>query len=68
MTEIPSGEVVTAGKFLVNHYPAVVLFDFGASDSFMSPAFASKYNQKVIKYPRVVIALVQLEVIFRPIK
>ena len=48
MTEIPSGEVVTAGKFLVNHHPAVVLFDSGASHSFMSPAFASKYNQKVI--------------------
>ena len=48
MTEIPSGEVVTAGKFLVNHHPTVVLFDSGASHSFMSPAFASKYNQKVI--------------------
>ena len=48
MTEIPSGEVVTAGKFLVNRHPAVVLFDSGASHLFMSPAFASKYNQKVI--------------------
>ena len=48
MTEIPSGEVVTAGKFLVNQHPAVVLFDSGASHSFMSLAFASKYNQKVI--------------------
>ena len=36
------------GKFLVNQHPAVVLFDLGASHSFMSPAFASKYNQKVI--------------------
>ena len=48
MTEIPSSEVVTAGKFLVNQHPAVVLFDFSASHSFMSPVFASKYNQKVI--------------------
>jgi len=48
MEEIPSGEVVTAGMFLVNHHPAVVLFDSGASHSFMSPTFASKYNQKVV--------------------
>ena len=48
MTEIPSGEVVTAGKFLVNQHAAVVLFDSGASHSFMSLVFAAKYNQKVI--------------------
>ena len=36
------------GKFLVNQHPAVVLFDFGASHTFMSPAFASKDNQKVV--------------------
>jgi len=28
---IPEGEVVTAGMFLVNQHPAVVLFDSGAS-------------------------------------
>ena len=48
MTEIPSGEVVTVGKFLLNQHPAVVLFDSGALHSFMSLVFASKYNQKVI--------------------
>ena len=48
MIEIPSGEVVTAGKFLVNQHPPFVLFDSGVSHSFMSPAFASKYNQEVI--------------------
>ena len=48
VTDIPLGEVVTSGKFLVNQHPIVVLFDSGASHSFMSPAFASKYNQKVI--------------------
>jgi hypothetical protein len=47
MEEIPSGEVVTAGMFLVNHHPAVVLFDSGASHSFMSQTFASKYDQKI---------------------
>ena len=48
MIEIPSGEVVTTGKFFVNQHPAVVLFDSSASHSFMSLVFASKYNQKVI--------------------
>ena len=47
MEEIPSSEVVTTGMVLVNHYPAAVLFDSGASHSFMSPTFASKYDQKI---------------------
>ena len=47
MEEIPSGEVVTTGMFLVNHYPTVVLFDSRSSHSFMSPTFASKYDQKI---------------------
>ena len=46
IADIPSGEVVTAGKFLVDQHPAVVLFDSGASHSFISPAFASKFMQK----------------------
>ena len=48
MTEIPSGEVVTAGKFLMNQHPEVVLFNSGASHSFMSPAFVLKDNPKLI--------------------
>jgi hypothetical protein len=47
LEEIPLGEVVTTGKFLVNQHPIVLLFDSGASHSFMSPTFASKYVQKV---------------------
>jgi hypothetical protein len=46
--EIPAGEVVTAGKFLVNDHPAVVLFDSGTSHSFMSSTFASKHKMNVI--------------------
>ena len=46
IVDIPSGEVVTAGKFLVDQHPIVVLFDSGASHSFMSPTFASKFKQK----------------------
>jgi len=46
--EIPKGEVVTAGMFLVNQHRTVVLFDSGASHSFMSQAFASKHGQHVV--------------------
>ena len=46
--EIPTGEVVTTGTFLVNQHPTVVLFDFGASHSFMSQTFVSKHNQRVV--------------------
>jgi len=38
----------TAGMFLVNQHPVVVLFDSGASHSFMSQAFASKHGQSVL--------------------
>ena len=43
------GEVVIAGMFLVNKHHAIVLFDSGASHSFLSQSFASKYDQKIIK-------------------
>jgi hypothetical protein len=46
--EIPVGEVVTTGKFLVNDHPAVVLFDSGASHSFVSSTFASEHKLNVI--------------------
>ena len=49
MEEIPTGQVVTAGMFLVNKHPAIVLFDSGASHSFMSQTFASKHDQKIIE-------------------
>ena len=44
--EIPTGEVVIAGMFLVNQHPAVVLVDSRASHSFMSQIFASKHDQR----------------------
>ena len=49
LEEVPMREVVTVGMFLVNKHPAIVLFDSGASHSFMSQAFASKYDQKIIE-------------------
>ena len=48
LQEIPLGEVVTTGMFLVNQHPIVVLFDSGASHSFMSQTFASKHDQRVV--------------------
>ena len=48
MEEIPVGEVMTASMFLVNKHPTIVLFDFGASHSFMSQTFASKHDQKKV--------------------
>ena len=47
MEEIPAGEVVTAGMYLVNKHPAIILFDSRASHSFMSQTFASEHNQKI---------------------
>jgi hypothetical protein len=44
MDEIPEGEPIIAGKFPVNQNPAVVLFDFGSSHSFMSQVFAWKHE------------------------
>jgi len=44
--EIPIGEDVTTGMFLVNQRPAIVLFDSGASHSFMSQTLAFEHNQK----------------------
>jgi hypothetical protein len=43
--EIPEGEPIIAGKFLVNQNPVVVLFDSGSSHSFMGQAFAWKHKQ-----------------------
>ena len=47
--EVPAREVVTASMFLVNKHPAIVLFDSGASHSFMSQAFASRHDQEIIE-------------------
>ena len=48
MEAIPAGEVVTAGKFLVNQCDALVLFDLGALHSFVSLDFVSKHNLKAV--------------------
>jgi hypothetical protein len=66
--EIPSGEVVTTNKFLVDQHSAVVLFDSGASHSFISPMFASKFPHKLHIVESGVIALELRVVIFLQIK
>ena len=53
--EVPAGEVVMAGMFLINKHPVVVLFDSGASHSFMSQAFASRHDQEIIEVSKGVI-------------
>jgi predicted aspartyl protease len=45
---IPTGEIITAGAFLVNQHPAIVMFDSGASHSFISSTFAAKPGMKVV--------------------
>ena len=35
---------VVLGMFLVNSYPAIVLFDIGASHTFISARFVEKHN------------------------
>jgi hypothetical protein len=49
MDEIPEGLPITAGKFPVNQHPTVILFDSRSSHSFMSQAFARKYEQLCIE-------------------
>jgi hypothetical protein len=39
----PEGELVMMGTFLVDNHPAVILFDSGASHTFISKNFVEKY-------------------------
>jgi hypothetical protein len=43
--EVTDGELVMADTLLVNDHPTAVLFDSGSSHSFMSTAFAHRFNQ-----------------------
>ena len=44
ITENPTGATVMAGMFLANGYPAVILFDSGASHTFISTACVVRNN------------------------
>jgi hypothetical protein len=47
--DIPKGEPVIASMFSINNHPTVILFDSGSSHSFVSQAFARKYEQKIVE-------------------
>jgi hypothetical protein len=42
MADIPEGAPVMTGIFIVLNYPAIILFDSGASHSFISAKFSAK--------------------------
>ena len=44
ISEVPAGAPVMAGTFLVNGHPAVILFDSGASHSFISALCVVRNN------------------------
>jgi hypothetical protein len=45
--EAQQAQDVIFGMFLASLHPATVLFDFGASHSFISSSFVAKYNLPV---------------------
>ncbi|WVZ63464.1 hypothetical protein U9M48_013094 [Paspalum notatum var. saurae] len=49
LEQVPEGEPVLAGTFLVNDHPTVVLFDSGATFSFISQAYALKHGYEIIE-------------------
>jgi hypothetical protein len=46
--QVPIGEIIMAGAFLVHQQPVVVLFDSCASHSFISSTFATKHGMKMV--------------------
>ena len=49
--ETPQGEPVMDGMFTIDSHPAYVLFDSGASHSFMSMEFAQWHNISTMAIP-----------------
>jgi hypothetical protein len=45
--EAQQSQDVVLGTFLANSHPATILFDFGASHSFISSRFVAKYNLSI---------------------
>jgi predicted aspartyl protease len=46
--QVPTGKIITSSAFLVNQQSVVVLFDSGASHSFISSTFATKHGMKMV--------------------
>ena len=49
--EILQGEPLMAGMFTIDSHPAYVLFDSGASHSFMSMGFVQRHNISTMTIP-----------------
>ena len=49
--EILQNEPVMAGMFIIDSHPSYVLFDSGASHSFMSMGFAQRHNRSLMAIP-----------------
>ena len=49
--EIPHGDPMMAGMFTIDSHPAYVLFDSGASHSFISMGFAKRHNISTMAIP-----------------
>jgi hypothetical protein len=48
MDEIPTGEEVLAGIFILNKHPIIILFDSGASHDFMSSTCAKRAKLSLV--------------------
>ena len=47
LEDVPEGTQVMAGMFSIDHYPATVLFDSGASHTFISEACVARHQLRV---------------------
>ena len=47
LEDVPEGTQVMAGMFSIHHRPAIVLFDSGASHTFISQACVARLNLQV---------------------
>jgi hypothetical protein len=49
LSELPEGAPIMTGTFSINHQPVIILFDSGATHSFISPKCGTKMGLDI--YP-----------------